>query len=562
MGGESRKWLVLVATVWIQAFTGTNFDFSAYSSELKSVLGVSQFLLNYLAVASDLGKAFGWSSGLALLYMPAWAALFIAATLGLAGYGVQWLLIQRLIALPYPLVFLMCLLAGLSICWFNTVCFVACIRCFPTNRSLALALTVSFNGLSPALYDLAAHSFSVSTAALPPLYLLLNALLPLAVSLATALPIARHSAPPASFSTIADSLVFLALNLLAVLVGVYLVLADSLSFTSLFAYRGLFLAALFLLTVPLAVPGVVYAREWAHSSIHRSFRITASGFNLVGAEELELYKGLLSDGGGGIALPTEEEKEGVCDGEEKERGWWSKWVMRKDGLLILGEEHGVRRLLGRVDFWLYYLSYFCGATVGLVYSNNVGQILESLGGGSNTTSLVSLYSTSSFFGRLLSATPDFFRGRVYFARTGWLAMALIPTPVAFFLLALSGSIPAVYVATALIGSSSGFIFAAAVSVTSELFGVDSFGVNHNIIISNIPLGSLLYGSLAALVYDANGTASDSTVTCDGRKCYASTFVVWGCVSLFGLMCNVLLYVRTRFAYDMFERTRRGIESEF
>ncbi|KAB5548034.1 hypothetical protein DKX38_011440 [Salix brachista] len=41
-----------------QAFTGTNFDFSAYSSDLKSVLGISQLQLNYLAVASDPGKSF------------------------------------------------------------------------------------------------------------------------------------------------------------------------------------------------------------------------------------------------------------------------------------------------------------------------------------------------------------------------------------------------------------------------------------------------------------------------------------------------------------------------
>ncbi|PIM97710.1 hypothetical protein CDL12_29821, partial [Handroanthus impetiginosus] len=72
MAGQSRKWMILVATIWIQAFTGTNFDFSAYSSEMKAVLGFSQVQLNYLATASDLGKAVGWSSGLALMWMPLW----------------------------------------------------------------------------------------------------------------------------------------------------------------------------------------------------------------------------------------------------------------------------------------------------------------------------------------------------------------------------------------------------------------------------------------------------------------------------------------------------------
>ncbi|KAF0889882.1 hypothetical protein E2562_033853 [Oryza meyeriana var. granulata] len=35
----------------------------------QGVAGVSQVALNYLATASDFGKALGWSSGLAILYL-------------------------------------------------------------------------------------------------------------------------------------------------------------------------------------------------------------------------------------------------------------------------------------------------------------------------------------------------------------------------------------------------------------------------------------------------------------------------------------------------------------
>ena len=109
-----RRWAVLVATVWIQALTGTNFDFSAYSSALKSSLGISQEALNYLATASDLGKAFGWSSGLALLYIPLHAVLLVAAVLGLAAYALQYgcLVSVNLAAIPYPLVY-MCSIASI-----------------------------------------------------------------------------------------------------------------------------------------------------------------------------------------------------------------------------------------------------------------------------------------------------------------------------------------------------------------------------------------------------------------------------------------------------------------
>ncbi|GMN40706.1 hypothetical protein TIFTF001_009934 [Ficus carica] len=104
MAGQSRKWMILVATIWIQAFTGTNFDFSAYSSAMKAVLGISQVQLNYLAVASDMGKVLGWSSGLALRHLPLSLVLFISAFLGFVGYGFQWLVITQSISLPYFLV--------------------------------------------------------------------------------------------------------------------------------------------------------------------------------------------------------------------------------------------------------------------------------------------------------------------------------------------------------------------------------------------------------------------------------------------------------------------------
>ncbi|KAH0853346.1 hypothetical protein HID58_090657, partial [Brassica napus] len=211
------------------------------------------------------------------------------------------------------------------------------------------------------------------------------------------------------------------------------------------------------------------------------------------------------------------------------------------------------------NYQLYYVAYFCGGTIGLVYSNNLGQIAQSLGQSSKTTTLVTLYSSSSFFGRLLSATPDYIRAKFYFARTGWLAIALLPTPIALFLLASSGTASALQVGTALIGLSSGFIFAAAVSITSELFGPNGVGVNHNILITNIPIGSLIYGFLAALVYDSHGSTGIKSMTdsvvCMGRGCYYLTFVWWGCLSVLGLGSSLVLFIRTRRTYQRFEQAR-------
>ncbi|XP_039027221.1 LOW QUALITY PROTEIN: protein NUCLEAR FUSION DEFECTIVE 4-like [Hibiscus syriacus] len=575
MAGQSRKWMILVAVIWIQAFTGTNFDFSAYSSEMKRVLGISQVQLNYLAVASDMGKIFGWSSGLALMYFPLWTVLFMAAFMGLVGYGIQWLVVSNLISLPYILVFFLCLLAGCSICWFNTVCFVLCIKNFPANRALALSLTVSYNGVSAALYALAGGAFNASSSSL---YLLLNSLVPLIVSIAALVPILRQPSvdplPPEAVRS--DSIMFLLLNMLAVLTGVYLLIFGSnTSGTSTTAHL-LLGGAIFLLIFPLCVPGVVYARSWFHHTVHSSFHISGSSFILVDDDDLELHKRLLSREGslnnlnGSLSLIGSLNEDEAYEYKlsslklsiEQDNTRCCEKMMEKDQLVMLGEEHLAQVLVGRLDFWLYYMAYFCGGTIGLVYSNNLGQIAQSLGHTSTTTLLLTLYSSFSFFGRLLSAAPDYVRAKFYFARTGWLTIALLPTPVAFFLLAaFDDSTVALRIGTALIGLSSGFIFAAAVSVTSELFGPNSVGVNHNILITNIPIGSLVYGVLAAIIYDGNAGVglklmfSTDSVVCMGRDCYFLTFVLWGCLSLLGLVSSLLLFLRTKHAYDAFERNR-------
>ncbi|MED6196166.1 hypothetical protein PIB30_044832 [Stylosanthes scabra] len=540
MLGHSRKWIIVVVTIWVQAFTGTNFDFSQYSSAMKSALNISQMHLNYLATANDMGKLFGWSSAFALLYFPLPAVMFIAAAMGFVGYGLQWLLLQGFINLPYFLVFVLSLLGGCSICWFNTVCFVLCITTFPLNRALALSLTVSFNGISGALYTLAANSIDPSS---PSLYLLLNALLPLLASFAALAPILPHYSPLHDGSSQlhshnnninADSIMFLILNLLATLTGLYLLLFASHASADAPSARLYLGGAILLLVLPLFIPGIAYARSWFHRAVYS----TSSSFILVHDDDLELHKELISRNGS-----MEKEEEGPC----------YKRVLKQDSLVMLGEEHSGGAVLGRVDFWLYYATYFCGGTIGLVYSNNLGQIAQSLGKTHNISTLVMLYASSSFFGRLLSALPDYIRSNLYFARTGWLCIALTPTPIAFTFMALSQTPLALPIGTALIGFSSGFIFAAAVSVTSELFGPNSLAVNHNILITNIPIGSLIYGFLSALLYDAN-TNSNSSV-CLGSHCYFSTFVFWASTALLGLLSSLLLFFRTKHAYQHFENHR-------
>lgn len=568
MGSEqAMKWMNLVAVLWIQACSGTNFDFSAYSSSLKQVLQIGQIQLNNLAVASDLGKALGWIAGYAMRRMPLWAVMFIASIIGLVGYGVQWLVMTEKISAQYWQVYLLCLLAGNSICWLNTVGFILCIHYFPTRKAMALGISTSYNGLSAALYTLIVKTISLDDESL---YLLLNAVLPLIIC-SILLTFIRQS--PSMEDSESESVrdgerfTFITLNIIAVVLGVYLLVNEFLNFKSTSSYRLYAIGMVLLLVAPLCIPGGMYIRDLRN--------------NTDATMRLQGDYSRISDDNGGLAkqfLCSDEDRdlqenemefgdEVVPEGSAAEPDFADNNADICNNIFTrirsfgshsqpnLGQEHNVPQLFRSVDFWLYFFMYFCGATLGLVYSNNMGQIAQSRGH-SNAAVFVSLYSSFAFFGRLMSAAPEYFPRVMRLGRPWWMCVALIPLPPSFFYLA-TGAAASLYVSTCILGMCSGYIISTAISLSAELFGVSNFGVNHNIVIANIPFGSLLFGYMAALIYDDNAEGGEiqerklgRMIVCMGVKCYRTTFIIWGCISLIGIMLNSILVLRTRRIYEI------------
>ncbi|KAH6765724.1 Major facilitator superfamily protein [Perilla frutescens var. hirtella] len=114
---------------------------------------------------------------------------------------------------------------------------------------------------------------------------------------------------------------------------------------------------------------------------------------------------------------------------------------------------------------------------------------------------------------------------------------------AFFLLVMSKRDFALYVSTAVIGICSGAVTSISVSTTSELFGTTNFGVNHNILISNIPIGSFIFGDLAALLYKKGRVGGEEN--CVGQKCYQTTLLIWGGFCVLGSLLALMLHVKTK-----------------
>ena len=308
----------------------------------------------------------------------------------------------------------MCLLAGCSISWFNTLCYVLCIQHFPSNRPLALSLTSGFNGVSAALYTLIVNAINPNNDSL---YLSLNALVPLFISTMALVPILllRQPQPPPwklpGAAVRSDSLPFLLLNGIAVFTGLYLLLLESLSYNTYnkSVARILLGGAILLLVLPLSLPGIGFSQT-SHSIS-----------NMVEVEFLELQKELIEKRPTNMNInsaaieyyrystSTDDYSNDIAYRLRENQGRCCEVVPGNDQLMRLGEEHSAQMLVGRWDFWLYYIAYLCGGTIGLAYSNNLGQISESLGFGSETNTIVTLYSACSFFGRLLSAAPDFLK---------------------------------------------------------------------------------------------------------------------------------------------------------
>ncbi|KAG6386459.1 hypothetical protein SASPL_155362 [Salvia splendens] len=349
----ARHWLGLIAAVWLQSINGTNSNFPAYSSELKRILSISQLQLNNLAFASDAGKLLGWISGVAAARLPLWLVLLIGSALGAAGYGVQFLFVAgKIHSLSYWHVFLLTVVAGNSICWINTVSYILAIRNFPLDRQIAIGISTSYVGLSAKIYTAAV---AVAAAADPANrakdFLLLNSVFPLIACLAAA-PLTRVSDAGKSRRLVAG---FVTLFVITVVTGGFAVA------TSL---------------IPRAIPPAV----------------------VLGGISALLVLPL-------VTPAAEEMAEAVQDEESLRRGGLVDWGIEEE--IEIEIEIRPLMMVRRGEFWVYYLVYLFGATLGLVYLNNLGQIAESRGS-LGISSLVSLSSAFSFFGRLFPSLLDYF----------------------------------------------------------------------------------------------------------------------------------------------------------
>jgi hypothetical protein len=381
---SSAHWLSLVGSIWLQTINGPNSDFPVYSSQLKDLKHISQVQLNFLAFASDAGKLFGWFSGVAALYLPLWLVAFVGAAFGLVGYGLQYLFLDSA-GLRYWHLFLLTSLAGNGICWINTVCYLLCIRNFGSSSRVAVSLATSYLGLSAKVYTSLADSIPGLANSKAKTYLLINAVVPMLVTVVVA-PSLRVVELKSVASMDPAFLVMFAVTLVT---GACAVVGSIGSSSNGLSSREHMISLSVLLATPVLIPLALKIREsmnkiWETKRENRIYDLgtDADDTNTTGAVVVAIDVAQEVESKDGDDSATEKPQEGV----------------------------GGLRLLRKLDFWLYFFSYMFSGTLGLVFLNNLGQIAESRRL-EQTSTLVSLSSSFGFFGRLLPSFMDYYSAK-------------------------------------------------------------------------------------------------------------------------------------------------------
>ncbi|KAK4778105.1 hypothetical protein SAY87_018292 [Trapa incisa] len=513
------KWLGFVTAIWVQAIAGNNYTFSNYSHALKSLMSLSQLQLNNLSVAKDIGKAFGLISGFASDALPTSWILVIGAVEGLIGYGAQWLVVSKHIApLPYWQMCIFMCLGGNSTTWMNTAVLVTCMRNFPKNQGPVSGILKGYVGLSTAIFtDICSALF----ASVPSSFLLMLTIVPAVICLISAAFL--HPSSPATRDDERDRETgFLnILNVIAVIMATYLLAfdlsGDHHSRVISLAFAG---GLVTLLALPLVVPFylIISKKEDAHLDI----------------EQEPMKQPLLIDREASVST-KEVEPEVVVVLEPRQKP-------------VLGEDHTIVEMMRTVDFWVLFLSFLCGVGTGMCVINNMGQMGPALGY-SNVAIFVSLTSIWGFFGRIVSGmVSEHYIWKYAVPRPLWNAASQIIMAIGYVIMALAlpGSF---YIGSILVGVCFGVRLTVTVPVSSELFGLKSYGLVYNILILNLPLGSFLFsGLLAGYLYDAQAAAYGGGNTCVGPQCYMLVYLIMAVACIVGFGLDTLLAIRTKDVY--------------
>lgn len=548
-GGSRPPWVGLGAAVWVQIASGNTFTFPLYSHSLKSVLGFNQRQVTLLGVANDIGENVGLLPGIACNKFPPWLILCVGAFASFIGYGVLWLAVsQTLTNLPYLLLWFALVIATNSSAWLTTAVLVTNMRNFPVSRGKVAGILKGYGGLSAAvfteIYSLLLHNSSST--------FLLFLAIGIPVVCFCMMFLVRPCTPALDEDSTSNSH-FIFIQCSSVVLGVYLlattIFGNLIPFSITVSYI-LVAVMIFLLMAPIAVP--IKMTLYPKSASNSEQQLGSSDSLGQGKDDkIEPLLGSSSTGALGSSNDQDNSSEiamllALGEGAIKQKKRKPK----------RGEDFKFTEAIVKADFWLLFFVYFVGVGTGVTVLNNLAQIGIAQGE-EDTTTLLSIFSFCNFVGRLGGGvvSEHFVRTKLI-PRTFWLTCTQTVMLLVYllFAFAVNGTL---YPAVAFLGVCYGVQVSIMIPTTSELFGLQNFGVFSNIMSLGNPLGATLFSALlAGSIYDKEAAKQHginllaSGVSCVGASCFKLTFFILSGVCAAGIILSIILTLRIKPVYQM------------
>ncbi|KAI3880603.1 hypothetical protein MKX03_037475 [Papaver bracteatum] len=543
------RWFMLFASVLLMGSAGGTYVFGIYSKEIKKTLGYDQTTINLLGFFKDLGTTVGVFSGLLAEVAPHWFVLLVGASMNFVGYFMMWLGVTGRISKPQ--IWQMCLyiwIGANSQNFANTSVLVTCVKNFPESRGTLLGLLKGFTGLSGAvmtqlylaIYGNDAKSLILFIGWLPAIISLFFVYTIRLIKVVRQSSIEKRVIHNYLYSSV----------LLAVFVMAITITQKHKAFSHI-GYVLTSTAVCILLFIPLAVSIKEELVLWnvKKQNIAPPKVITVETPAIVDQVPQQLATMLLAD-----------EKS-----SKPEVSFFSDIFNPPER----GEDYSILQALLSIDMLLLMIVTFSGLGTSLTAIDNLGQIGESLGYPTLTIStFVSLMSIWNYFGRVCAGLlSEILLIKWSFPRTLVLALILLVSCIGHILVAfpIPGSI---YIASVLIGFTYGAQVTLIYTIISELFGLKYYSTLFNFGVLFMPLGSYVFNvRVAGFLYDkeamkqlkALGLTRDSVkdLTCIGKQCYRSCFVILAGATFFAALSSFILVMRTIKFYqgDIYKKFR-------
>ncbi|KAI3785872.1 hypothetical protein L1987_44998 [Smallanthus sonchifolius] len=555
----NNRWLVFVASMWVQSCSGIGYMYGSISPVIKSTMGYNQRQIALLGVAKDIGDAIGFIAGSLCEVVPIWVVLFIGVLQNFFGYGLVWLTVNHTLPQLPLWVLCICIFVGTNgETYFNTGALVSGVQNFPKNRGPVVGILKGFAGLSGAILTQIYTMFNFPDEASIIFVVAVGPTIVITAVMFLIRPVGGHKqarqSDNMSFLTLYGVCLILAAYLLAVLILQDIVDLNQSTLTAL----TMGLVTLVVLPVLIPVTLVFFSPK---SDSEESLLNEEEKQELINHDKTEVIMSEVEDETPSDvdSLPSEEREKRIshlqarlvqaaADGAVK---------VKKKGPRR-GEDFTLMQALMKADFLLMFFSLVLASGSGLTVIDNLGQMCQSLGY-ENPHIFVSMISIWNFLGRVAGGYFSELVVREYaYPRPVAMGVVQIVMACSLFYYAISGP-GAIYIVSVVMGSCYGAHWAIVPSAASELFGLKSFGALYNFLTLASPAGSLVFsGVIASGIYDYEAKIQSATsdhpltdgeaLTCYGTICYSITCGILSVLCLMASVLSMTVVYRTRSVY--------------